>query len=176
MKFHLALKKGTPYDGEMAHRVFGKGLDVYQAVAGTRLIVTFGRDARARLLAIASGKTPAAAPAAPLADAQAAAKGRDAFYYFDFAPVLRAAAQFGDNPRLSMVAKNGAGPIPLVFTDGGDGAGKVWTMDLTLPVTAFTSVGSLDRRRRDERREVAAPQSASSSARTSTSAGLPRGV
>lgn len=144
MRFHLTLKKGSPYDSDMAHRVLGKGLDVYQGVAGTRLIVTFGRDARARLATIAGGKTPAAATTAgALMDAQAAAKGRDAFYYFDFAPVLRTVGQFGDNPRLAMLAKSGSGPIPLVFTDGGDGAGKVWTMDLTLPVAAFTSVGAL---------------------------------
>lgn len=144
MHFHLTVKKGGPYDGETVRRVFGKGMDVYQAVAGTRLVVTFGRDARARLTTIASGKLPpAATTAAALADAQAAAKGRDAFYYFDFAPVLRAIAQFGDNPKLAAVARGGSGPIPLVFTAGGDGAGKVWTADLTLPPTAFTSIGAL---------------------------------
>jgi hypothetical protein len=144
LRFRLSLKKGSPYDGEMAHRLLGKSLDIYQAVAGNRVVVTFGRDARATLSTIAGKKLPApAVTAAALADAQAAAKGRDAFYYFDFAPLLRVMGQYGDNPKLSAVARNGSGPIPLVFTAGGDGAGKVWTADLTLPPTAFTSIGAL---------------------------------
>ncbi len=144
LRVHMTVKKGSPYDTEMVRRVFGKGLDVYQAVAGTRVVVTFGRDARATLATIAAGKLPAAAStAAALTDAQAAAKGRDAFYYLDFAPLLRAIGQFGDNPKLSAIARGGAGPIPLVFTAGGDGAGKVWTADLTLTPAAFTSIGAL---------------------------------
>ncbi len=145
MRFHLTLKKGSLSDTEVARRVLGNaGLDVYQAVARTRLIVTFGRDARATLGTIAAGKLPAAAStAAALTDAQAAAKGRDLFYYLDFAPLLRAIGQLGDNPKLSALARGGSGPIPLVFTAGGDGAGKVWTADLTLTPAAFTSIGAL---------------------------------
>lgn len=144
MHFHLSLKKGTPYDTEVAHRLFGKSLDIYQAVAGTRVVVTFGHDARATLSTLAAKKVPVAAvTAAALADAEAAAKGRDVFYYFDFAPLLRAVGQLGDNPKLAAVARGGSGPIPLVFTAGGDGAGKVWTADITLPPTAFNSIGAL---------------------------------
>ena len=144
LRFQLSLKKGTPFDGEMARRLFGKGIDIYQAVAGNRLVVTFGRDARTTLTTIAAKKVPpAAVTAAALADAQAAAKGRDVFYYFDFAPLLRVIGQFGDNAKLAALARGGSGPIPLVFTAGGDGAGKVWTADLTLPPAAFTSIGAL---------------------------------
>ena len=144
MRFRLSLKKGTPFDGEIAQRMFGKSLDIYQAVAGTRMVVTFGRDARATLANLAAKKIPAAATtAAALTDAQAAAKGRDAFYYLDFAPMLRVIGQFGDSAKLAALARGGSGPIPLVFTAGGDGAGKVWTADLTLPPTAFNSIGAL---------------------------------
>ncbi len=144
LRFRLTVKKGSPYDNDVIRRLIGKGVDAYQGVAGTRLIVTFGRDARARLAGIAAGKLPAAAKAAAaLTDAQAAAKGRDAFYYFDFAPMLRTAGQFGDNPRLAGIARSASAPIPLVFTSGGDGAGKVWTMDATLPPAAFNSIGAL---------------------------------
>jgi len=144
VRFHLTVKKGSAYDNDVIRRVIGKGIDAYQGVAGTRLIVTFGRDARAQMTAIAAGKVPAAAKAAAaLTDAQAAAKGRDAFYYFDFAPVLRTVAQFGDNPRLAAVARSASTPIPLIFTSGGDGAGKVWTLDATLPPAAFSSIGAL---------------------------------
>ena len=43
----------------------------------------------------------------------------------------------------------GSGPIPLVFTAGGDGAGKSWTMDLTLAAGGL----HLDRRARHRRRD-----------------------
>ncbi|HXU63908.1 MAG TPA: hypothetical protein VN962_19555, partial [Polyangia bacterium] len=49
----------------------------------------------------------------------------------------------GDSAKLAALARAGSGPIPLVFTAGGDGAGKVWTADLTLPPTAFNSIGAL---------------------------------
>ena len=35
----------------------------------------------------------------------------------------------------------GAPPIPLYATAGGDGAGRVWTADLTLPPQAFVGAG-----------------------------------
>jgi hypothetical protein len=145
MKFRLSIKKGSAYDGDVARRLFGKGIDIYQAVAGNRLIVAFGQGAKARVADIAAGKKPAAATAvAALADAQAAAKGRDAFYFFDFAPLLRVVGQMGGaSPRLAALAHANSGPIPLIFTNGGDGAGKVWTMDLTLTATAFSSIGAL---------------------------------
>jgi hypothetical protein len=144
LRFRLTLRKGSPYDSDVIRRVIGKGIDAYQGVAGTRLILTFGRDARAQLAAIATGKVPAGAKAAAaLTDAQAAAKGRDAFYYLDFTPLLRTLGQFGDNPRLAAVARSASAPLPLVFTSGGDGAGKVWTLDATLPPAAFSSIGAL---------------------------------
>ena len=33
----------------------------------------------------------------------------------------------------------------MIFTAGGDGVGKLWTMDLTVPVAAFTGIGIVDR-------------------------------
>ena len=99
-------------------------------------MVTFGRDARARLAAIASGKAAvppkSASLSASFTEAETGAKGRDGFYYFDLAPVLGLVGTIGANPRLAAVAHGGSGPIPLVFTAGGDGVGKSWTMDLTL--------------------------------------------
>jgi hypothetical protein len=44
---------------------------------------------------------------------------------------------------MAMLAKAGAGAIPLIVTAGGDGVGKAWTADLTLPVSAFASIGTL---------------------------------
>jgi len=144
VRFRLSIKKGSTLDTDVTRRLFGKGIDIYQAVAGKRLVVAFGQGARERLANIAAGKIPPTATAvAALADAQAAAKGRDAFYFFDFAPILKVLGQVGASPRLAAMAHANSGPIPLIFTDGGDGAGKVWTMDLTLTAMAFNSVGAL---------------------------------
>jgi hypothetical protein len=137
----MTVKKGLLSD--TWKRIFGSGVDVYQGLAGTRIVGTFGRDARARLLAIASGKGPAAETSGPFAEARTAAKGRDAFYYVDLSPLLGLLGIFSSDPRAAALAKMDSGPIPFVFTAGGDGAGKIWSMDLVLPVVAFKSVGAL---------------------------------
>ena len=41
------------------------------------------------------------------------------------------------------MARSGSGPIPVVFTAGGDGVGTLWTIDFTVPVAAFVSVGTM---------------------------------
>jgi hypothetical protein len=143
MHFRMTTKKGSAFDSPELRKWFGSGFDLYQAAAGTRVVVTFGRDARARLAAIASGKVTTPTTSASFTEAERGAKGRDGFYYFDLAPVLGLVGTMGANPRLAAVAHGGSGPIPLVFTAGGDGVGKSWTMDLTLPLTAFTSIGAL---------------------------------
>ena len=141
--FRVTIKKDSAFDSAELRKWFGSGFDLYQAAAGTRVLVTFGREARARLAAIASGKAAAPSKSASFTEAETGAKGRDGFYYFDLAPVLSLVGTLGASPRLAAVARGGSGPIPLVFTAGGDGAGKSWTMDLTLPLTAFTSIGAL---------------------------------
>ena len=52
----------------------GQALDVYWAVADTRMLMTLGKDAKARLTALASGKAPPE-PNKAVAEAQAAAAG-----------------------------------------------------------------------------------------------------
>ncbi|HEY6477613.1 MAG TPA: hypothetical protein VI456_13615 [Polyangia bacterium] len=141
--FKVTIKKDSALDSDKVRKWVGSGFDFYQAVAGTRVVVTFGHDARARLAAIAAGKRGAPITDAAFKEAQASAKGRDGFYYFDFAPVLGVVGEVAGNAHLSAAARAGAGPIPLVFTSGGDGAGKTLTMDLTLPLAAFTSIGAL---------------------------------
>jgi hypothetical protein len=147
MHVRMTLKKAKLAGGEAFRRFFAGGFDYYQGVVGTRVIATFGRDARGRLAAIASGKTPAPAGSAdssgPFADARAAAKGRDAFYYADLASVLGILSAFSSDARVAALGHAGSGPIPLVYTAGGDGVGKSWTMDLTMPVAAFKSIGAL---------------------------------
>jgi hypothetical protein len=143
MHFRMSIKKGSAFDSPEVRKWFGSGFDLYQAAAGTRVVITFGRDARARLAAIAAGKAAAPTKSVSLTEAETGAKGRDAFYYFDVAPVLGLVGTMASNPRLAAAAHGGSGPIPLVFTAGGDGVGKSWTMDLTLPLTAFTSIGAL---------------------------------
>ncbi|HMC94368.1 MAG TPA: hypothetical protein VKO16_06300, partial [Polyangia bacterium] len=97
----------------------------------------------ARLTAVAAAKAPPSETSGPFVEARAAAKGRDAFYYTDLAPVLGLIGVFSSDARAAALARMGSGPIPLIFTAGGDGVGKIWTMDLSLPVAAFKSIGSL---------------------------------
>jgi len=93
--------------------------------------------------------TPAAGRAAydaivkAVADAQAAAVARDLFYYLDVTPVLAVAGSLTEEQRLATLGKGGGNPIPMMFTAGGDGAGKLWTVDLTVPPSAFAGIGTL---------------------------------
>jgi hypothetical protein len=153
LHFKISVKKGGPFDVEAMRHWFGSGFDVYQAVVGARVVVTGGRDARGRLAAVASGKKVAPpTKTATLTEAEAGAKGRDAFYYFDLLPVARVVYKLlpssglkGVDPKadVSSVIPASAGPIPVVFTGGGDGVGKVWSTDLTITTAAFSSIGAL---------------------------------
>lgn len=141
MHVRMTIKKGLLTD--TWKRIFGTGFDVYQGISGSRMVGSFGRDARARLTAVAAAKAPPSETSGPFVEARAAAKGRDAFYYTDLAPVLGLIGVFSSDARAAALARMGSGPIPLIFTAGGDGVGKIWTMDLSLPVAAFKSIGSL---------------------------------
>ena len=136
----------------MSKRLMGQTLDVYWTVADTRMLLTLGKDAKTRLTAIAAGKAPAE-PNKAVADAQAAAVARDLFYYVDLTPVLSVVGSLTEEQRLAALGKGGGNPIPVVFTAGGDGAGKLWTVDLTVPPAAFAGIGIAGRR--GHRRPVA---------------------
>jgi hypothetical protein len=141
----LKLKKMEMLDADMLKRLKALDLDVYWTVDGQRMLVAFGRDAKARLLAATGSVPPQLPTAGALAEARTDAKSRDAFYFADVTPILGLLASFSDdkNGRMATLARAGAGPIPLVFTAGGDGVGKAWTADFTIPVAAFSSVGTL---------------------------------
>jgi hypothetical protein len=141
----LKLKKMEGLDADVLKRLTAMELDIYWAVDGQRLLVAIGRDAKARLLAATSTPPPQLPGAGPQAEARAAAKNRDAFYYVDVTPVLNVIGALSEdkNSRVAALARAGAGPIPVVFTAGGDGVGKAWTADITIPVAAFSSVGTL---------------------------------
>jgi hypothetical protein len=146
LHFHWKLGKlNSLADVEALRKLSAAGIDVYQGVVGSRAVVTIGRDARARLAAIAAGKVGVGKSDARPAemDAEAAAKGREIFSYSDFAPLLGLVGAFSPNPKLAALARVGSGPIPVVVTGGGDGAGKVWSADITFTTAAFRSVGSL---------------------------------
>jgi len=140
--FRMKLKKETGIASELSKRLLKQTLDLYWTVADTRMLLTVGKDARARLTAIASGKAPAETNKT-VADAQAAAAARDLFYYIDVAPVLAVIGALSEEQRLAALSHGSGTPIPLLFTAGGDGVGKLWTMDMTVPVAAFTGIGSL---------------------------------
>ena len=142
--FRVKMKKkaADAETSDLSKRLMGQTLDVYWAVADTRMLMTLGKDAKARLTAIAAGKAPPE-PNKAVAEAQAAAAARDLFFYVDRTPVLGVVGSLTDEQRLVALAKGGGSPIPMIFTAGGDGVGKLWTMDLTVPVAAFTGIGSL---------------------------------
>jgi hypothetical protein len=140
--FRVKLKKKAIETPELQKRLVGQTFDVYWTVADTRMLLTIGKDAKTRLGTIAAGK---AAPETnkALAEAQAAAASRDLFYYLDVGPLLAMIGSISEEQRLAALSHGAGSPIPVIFTAGGDGAGKLWTMDVTVPVVAFTGIGSL---------------------------------
>lgn len=147
LHYRLKLKRklGADVDAEPLRKLLGATFDAYLAVADNKLAITVGKDARARLSSIGSGNRAAAKEKdsdKPVWEAARTAKGRDAFTYIDFAPVLGLAASFSPQPRPS-VLRGGSGPVPMIVSAGGDGAGKIWSLELTLPVSAFQSIAAL---------------------------------
>jgi len=140
--FKVKLKKKPSGASDISKRLLGQTVDLYWTVADTRMLLTLGKDAKTRLTAIAAGKAPAETNKA-LAEAQAAAVARDLFYYLDVTPVLAVAGSLTEEQRLATLGKGGGNPIPMMFTAGGDGAGKLWTVDLTVPPSAFAGIGTL---------------------------------
>ena len=70
------------------------------------MLLTLGKDAKARLSAIGSPARPAPEANKALAEAQAGAAARDLFYYIDFdAGAGRASATLGEEPRLAALAQ-----------------------------------------------------------------------
>jgi hypothetical protein len=143
LHFKMKIKKKSLLDTETTRKFIGQGLDGYLAVANTRVLIALGKDAKGRLTAMGSGKAPAAETSGAFSEALAASAGREMFYYMDFAPVLALTAALAEEQRVSAIARSGSGPIPVVFTAGGDGKGSVWSIDYTVPVTAFVSVGTM---------------------------------
>jgi hypothetical protein len=143
LHYALLFKKDFGLDPALAKKIFGKGIDVYMGVAGTRLLTTFGRDAKANLGRLAKASPVAPSPA--LAESLAATKGRDGFFHLDFAPFAALASTFAPakDKRAEAIAKANVGPIPIYGSAGGDGTGRVWSMDLTFPPAAFKAAGGV---------------------------------
>jgi hypothetical protein len=141
--FRVKLKKKADKNAsDLSRQLMGQTLDVYWTIADTRMLMTLGKDAKTRLAAIAAGKA-SPEPNKAVAEALAAATARDLFYYVDLTPVLAVIGSLAEEQRLAVLAKTGSGPIPLVFTAGGDGLGKLWTVDMTVPPAAFNGIGAV---------------------------------
>jgi hypothetical protein len=141
LHYALTFKKDIGLDPDFLKKLFGKALDAYVAVSGTRFLTTFGHDAKANLGKLAAAKP--AAPAGALAETMAATKGRDSFFHFDVGSVLSLVSTFVKDKKAAALAKANVGPIPLYGSAGGDGAGKVWSIDMTIPPTAFVNAGGV---------------------------------
>ncbi len=141
LHYVLSIKKTAGLDADLQKKIIGKGLDVYTAIAGTRMLATFGHGAKATLGKLVTA--PAGTPAGALADTLAATKGRDSFFHFDLGAVLSAVSSLVKDKKLAAVTKGDWKSIPLYGTAGGDGVGKVWSADLTVPVLAFVNAGDV---------------------------------
>jgi hypothetical protein len=141
LHYVLSIKKTAGLDADLQKKIVGKGLDVYTAIAGTRMLATFGHGAKAALGKLVTA--PAGAPSGALADTLAATKGRDSFFHFDVGAVLSAVSSLVKDKKLAAVTKGDWKSIPLYGTAGGDGVGKVWSADLTVPVLAFVNAGDV---------------------------------
>jgi hypothetical protein len=140
MHFVVTPKKDLGLDPEIQKKFFGKGIEAYFAVSGTRLVTTIGRDAKADL-----GKVIAAKPVAPagaLAESLAATKGRDAFFHLDLAPVITLVGTIVKDKKAAGLTAAATAPLPLVTSAGGDGASKL-SVDLTVPPTTFVNAAPL---------------------------------
>jgi hypothetical protein len=145
LHYTLAFRKDAA-GAEDVTRILGRTLEAYATVAGTRFLVTVGQGAKARLTTLAAAKAAPQLPQGPLGEALTAATGRDGFFYFDLGAVLSLVGTYAQDPRAAMLAHGVSLPIPLYGTAGGDGVGKVWTIDLTLPPAAFTGAGAVIQR------------------------------
>jgi hypothetical protein len=141
LHYTLKLSKKSADTVEPLKTMFGKGIDAYVTVAGTRFLATMGKGAKARLPRLAEGKP--GTPQGALAGALGAASGRNGFMFLDLARVISALSGLASDARIAAIARDASTPIPLYGTAGGDGAGKAWTFDLTLPPEAFVGVGAL---------------------------------
>ena len=142
LHYSLALnaKLATPQVRAAVKSLLGGNIEVYSAVVGDKLVITAGKDAKAQLGAIGAGKK--GQPAGEVAKAIEAAKGRDSFGYLDLGPMVSFIAALSDDPRAAMVRATQAA-IPLYATLANDGAGKVVTLELTVPPAAFAGIGTL---------------------------------
>jgi hypothetical protein len=121
--------------------LFGKAVDLYWAVSGTRLLGTAGKLAKADLQKLATGKP--GQPTGEVAQAIAAAKGKELIEYLDFAPLIAFGASLSKDPRAAAFGKVAQSPIPLVITSFGDKEGKGVTLELTFPPSAFSGAGTI---------------------------------
>ena len=154
LRYGLTFKKGSGLDADLAKKLFGKSLDIYVTISGTRFLTTFGHDAKANLAKLAAESTPVV-PTGALAETLAATKGRDSFFHVDLGPMLSLVSTLmqskHDKPgsnnekKVAALAKADVGPIPLYGSGGGDGVGKVWSIDLTIPPLAFVNAGGVIR-------------------------------
>jgi hypothetical protein len=141
LHYTLTFRKGTTYDVDAIKKLFGRSVETYMAVVDTRLVATVGLKAKARLGVLAAGKP--GAPQGNLAEALTASQGRDGFFYLDLASMLSMIGSYAQDPRAALLARGSTAPIPLFGTMGGDGAGKSWSIDLTVPPAAFVGAGAI---------------------------------
>ncbi len=122
----------------------GNAIEAYFAVAGTRALMTVGKDAKARLPELARTEGAGGEKLEhDLTDAIAAAKGKDSFGYFDLGQVIWFAGALSDDPRIKAVAGGATAPIPTYVSFANDAQAKQMTFTWTIPPEGFNGAGAL---------------------------------
>jgi hypothetical protein len=134
--FVLQPKKELTLDAEIQKKIFGKGLEAYFAVVGTRLVTTIGREAKSDLAKLVKAKP--VAPTGALADTLAATKGRDTFFHLDLAPMFSLVGTLLKDKKAQAIAGATTAPLPLIGAGGGDPSGKA-SFELTVPPATFVN-------------------------------------
>ena len=93
--------------------MLGQTLDVYWAVADTRMLLTLGKDAKARLTAIAAGQGAAPSRTRRSPRRRRRRSARDLFYYLDLDAGAGVVGALAEEQRLAALAKGGGSPIPV---------------------------------------------------------------
>jgi hypothetical protein len=149
---HARLVAASPPNRQKAlGKLFGPGaIDVLVAVgpagvpgdvSGNRLVITFGGDAKARLVALTTGT--GVTRAASLTDALAGAGARSLFAFVDLRDIIRFALAMGQNSRERAVGDSLSAPMPVFGGVTGEATGKRLTVDLIVPPACFAGMGGL---------------------------------
>jgi hypothetical protein len=134
------------WQGTLWPALFGEGpVEIFLAVIRSdRVAFAIGKNARAQLATMASGKV--GAPNEALADAMTAGGGRSLFYFVDARQLAPLIAGFARHERAAALASGAVSTLPLFGGVRGDPDGRFMSFDLTVPPACFSGLGTIVQR------------------------------